>query len=397
MALSAKPFLNKILICVFTLSIISSLTTSCGKVNEIPTSIPEPIENTTIPSLGSIQQWYLSNDGTNENFISANSWWTDERNAETDVDIDFFEGMELYTENRTTIVAVIDTDINTDLFFETGNLWMNQAEIPDDGLDNDRNGYIDDIYGWNFCTNSRELCSEDTSMTHGNNIVGVLAGCNNFPEYTAMFGDTKNQVMGLKAVSDNNEGQIQQLIEAIRYAENNGANICCLALSTCVDNSNLYELIKESEMLFIVAAGNDGVELGTDVLGYPAMYQLENVITVADIRCDGQISKTSNYSDQYVDVFAPGTDIICVSSHNGYEFVSGTSISTSIVSGICALVRSSWSKELSPGEIKQILIDSSKKEVKSETSIEKGGLASLYQCLTSEQTPFEPEKNRVKP
>lgn len=134
-------------------------------------------------------------------------------------------------------------------------------------------------------------------------------------------------------------------------------------------------------MLFIVAAGNDGVELGRDVLIYPAMYQLENVITVADIRCDGQISKTSNYSDQYVDVFAPGTDIICLSNFFSYEFISGTSISTSIVSGICALVRSSCSKELSPGEIKQILIDSSIKEARSEVPIGKGGFASLYQCL----------------
>lgn len=147
--------------------------------------------------------------------------------------------------------------------------------------------------------------------------------------------------------------------------------------NSSVDNPELYNLIEGSNMLFIVAAGNDGVELGKFVLCYPAMYQFENVITVADIRCDGEISKMSNYSNQYVDIFAPGTDIICISNLRGFEFVSGTSISTSIVSGVCALVRSSWSKELNPGEIKKILIDSSKKEVKAEVIEGEGGIASL--------------------
>lgn len=383
MGLPAKLCHKRIMIFAIALVVFCSMLASCRTEDEISAAIPVSIEHSSISHLGGIQQWYLDNDGSYEVFKAENSWWTDEKIAVKDIDIDYFEGMEIYTENRTTIVAVIDTDINTDLFFETNNLWMNESEIPEDGLDNDSNGYIDDVFGWDFCSQSNILYADDATTTHGNNIVGILIGSSFFPEYANMFEGTKNQVMGLKVVSEFEEGSTQKLLEAIRYAEDNGANICCLALSTCVDDSNLYNSIKDSDMLFVVAAGNDGVELGTGVLGYPAMYQLENVITVADIRCDGYISKTSNYSDQYVSVVAPGTDIICISSFVGYEFVSGTSTSTVIVSGICALVRSCSSNDLSPGEIKHILIDSSKKEDEAENVSGKGGIASLYQCLAS--------------
>lgn len=189
--------------------------------------------------------------------------------------------------------------------------------------------------------------------------------------------------MGLKAVDDNEDNQIQKITEAISYAENNGATICCLALSTEVDNVSLYNAIAESQMLFVVAAGSEGFELGTQILAFPAMYQLDNVITVADIRCDGMISIMSNYGDQYVDVFAPGTDILCISGSEGFEYVSGTSIATSLVAGICSIIRSGWDKELNPSEIRQILIESSKKEDEFENGKSKGGIVSLYNCLAS--------------
>jgi len=386
MSLSVKQNRIKKLIQMTTLIIICSFLTSCHKEDEISATVPSPIDNSKILCLGSIQQWYLNNDGSFSEFLSNNSWESDKRIVRNDIDIDYFEGMELHTEKRTTIVAVIDTDIDTDLFSETDNLWKNESEIPEDGLDNDSNGYTDDYFGWDFCSQSGILYADDATTTHGNNLVGILIGCALFPEYVNMFEGTKNQVMAIKAVSEFEEGSIQLLLEAIQYAEQNGADICCLALSTYSKSPELYDLINNSNMLFVVAAGNDGVELGNDVSVYPAMYQLDNIITVADVRCDGKISKTSNFSNQYVHIWAPGTDIICISGSEGYEFTSGTSISTSIVSGICALVRSGWSKELSPGEIKHILIESSKKEEdKSDTENGKGGIASLYQCLASDK------------
>lgn len=370
--------------------IASCMLTACKEVGAPPliASSSEQAKTTDstkdiIPCLEGIEQWYLGNDGCYAKFVSEYSWESDVRRTVRDIDINYFEGMEVYSENRATIVAVIDTDIDTDMFSDKGNLWTNQTEIPDDGLDNDENGYVDDFYGWDFCTNGKYTYAMDSTTTHGNNIVGILIGSVYHPEYVGILDSTKNQVMALKAVSENEIENIKPLIEAIRYAENNGADICCLALSTYADNSILYETIEKSSMLFIVAAGNDGVELGADVSVFPAMYDLANVITVADVRCDGQMSRMSNYSEQHVDVFAPGTDIICVSDLNGYEFVSGTSVSTSIVAGICVLVRSGWDTELSPGEIKQLLIESSRKDTRDELLSGKGGVVSLYHILTS--------------
>ncbi len=290
----SKTNLLKTLIKITTIIIICSFLTSCHKVDKISAMVLPPIDNTELLCLGSIQQWYLNNDGRFSEFLSFNSWESDERIVRSDIDIDYFEGMELYTENRTSIVAVIDTDIDTDLLSETENFWVNESEIPEDGFDNDSNGYIDDYLGWDFCSQSSILYADDATTTHGNNIVGILIGCSLFPEYVSMFEGTKNQVMAIKAVSEFEEGSIQLLLEAIQYAEQNGADICCLALSTYSKSPELYDLINNSNMLFVVAAGNDGVELGNDVSVYPAMYQLDNIITVADVRCDGKISKTSN-------------------------------------------------------------------------------------------------------
>lgn len=76
-------------------------------------------------------------------------------------------------------------------------------------------------------------------------------------------------------------------------------------------------------MLFVVAAGNDGVELGKDILTYPAMYNVDNMIVVGDERVDGKISCTSNYSELYVDILAPGTDILAINGKDNVEYCSG--------------------------------------------------------------------------
>lgn len=383
MAVPRKQSFKRILIHLIILMSSCNIVTACQSVDYKSSSLLASIESTTNSNPESIEQWYLSNSGSFSVFNAANSWKFDAKQALSGIDIDYFEGMDLYSETRTTIVAVIDTDINFDLFAETGNLWVNRAETPDDELDNDGNGFVDDVFGWNFCTQSNVLYAEDATTTHGNNIIGLMTGSSFFPEYVGILEGTGNIVMGLKAVRDHEESNTQALIDAICYAENNGANICCLALSTYLDNLFLYEIIKDSKMLFVVAAGNDGVELGEDIFVYPAMYQLENVITVADIRCDGQISRMSNFSERYVDVLAPGTDIACISNYEAFEYVSGTSVATAIVTGVCALIRSGCSEELSPGEIKQFLIDSSEMEVNQVIEISEGGLVSLFHCLKS--------------
>ena len=99
--------------------------------------------------------------------------------------------------------------------------------------------------------------------------------------------------------------------------------------------------MEKSNMLFIVSAGNDGVELGKDIYTYPAMFELSNVIVVGDLKSNGKPSNTSNYSAKYVDIFAPGTDILSLVGDDE-QYISGTSCATAIVSAVCGIVASKY-------------------------------------------------------
>lgn len=228
----------------------------------------------------------------------------------------------------------------------------------DEGIDNDGNGYIDDIWGWNFCSDNNVMYSEKNLSNHGNNIVGILVGSNYHKQCVGMLRDTGCEVMCLPAVEQYSD--IKNIVEAIEYAEKNNADICCLALKTYIDSVELRNVISKSDMLFVVAAGNDGAKLGSEIMVYPAMYEYNNVITVADIRCDGRKSYMSNYSDIYVDVALPGTDIVCISDKECCEYSSGTSLATSIMAGICALVRNNSQELLDAPELRKYICSNSK-------------------------------------
>lgn len=117
--------------------------------------------------------------------------------------------------------------------------------------------------------------------------------------------------MCLKALDGIDEtGDIDDIIKSIKYAEENGSSICCLGFSSNKYNEELKKVMSNSNMLFVVAAGNESEDLDKVCNTYPACYHLDNVITVGDIRCDGNISLTSNYGENTVDLFAPGTDIV---------------------------------------------------------------------------------------
>ena len=118
-------------------------------------------------------------------------------------------------------------------------------------------------------------------------------------------------------------------------------------------------------MLFIVSAGNDGIELDKENAIFPQSYDLDNVISVADMRCDGLLSKTSNFGVETIDIAAPGTD---VSGKHMNETVSGTSFASANVTGIAAAIFCMNPTELSPQSLKKILVNSVTKaniEVKS--------------------------------
>lgn len=339
--------------------------------------LPEnvPLKNYSMDELET-RQWYLDSKDAKFDHMSDASWQGDERSAVNTIDIDYYEAMKIYDDRRETLVAVIDESIDVSLFQGTELIWLNQYETDGDGIDNDLNGYVDDVNGWDFCKDSGIHSDNVSYGSHGNSIVGILAGSNYFENYIGLFKNTSCKVMCLNAVDS--KGELETVIDAIHYAENNGADICCLALSTYICNDELMSVLRNSNMLFVVAAGNDGVQLEKDILVYPAMYNFDNVITVADVRCDGKISYTSNYSNDYVDIGVPGTDILCIANYTNCEYVSGTSIATAIMTGICALTRSDNSDELDAVQLKDYICDNARKLEWLNKSIREGAFPNMY-------------------
>lgn len=314
-----------------------------------------------------IIQWAYNNDGTLDqklDFMDFNeeSWKNDKINSKKGIDINFNHSMNP-TPSRSVLVAVIDSDmdINNEIFEDI--IWTNNKEIPNDGKDNDHNGFIDDYCGWNFCESNNKIYNNQFHAgIHGTHILGTLGARDTKNNFFGILSNTKAKIMCLKALSGNSGGgKIKDVVEAIDYADKNGAKICCLSLTTSQYNTELFNAMKKSKMLFVVAAGNDGIKLNKKSKLYPVNFELDNMITVTAIRCDGKLSCNSNYGDKIVDLAAPGADIIGPYPEKSYSYLSGSSVAVPFVAGVAGQVYSNSKKELSSLELKKILIMSVKK------------------------------------
>lgn len=246
---------------------------------------------------------------------------------------------------RTVILAIIDSGIYASAS-ASSKLYVNENEIPDDGIDNDRNGYVDDYNGWDF-SNSCEIKEEAIWSMHATEIANIIAG--DSEDYAGL---TTN-VLLLNIKIDEEDIAPEVLVEAIEYAENLGASVVNCSFTMSEDNALVYETMKDSSMLFVCAAGNAHEEKCL----YPANYDLDNVISVGAIDNQGLISAYSNYGND-VDIAAPGENILVMDREGNTYFASGSSYATAFVSGIAAQLWSACSSKVSASEIKSLLLES---------------------------------------
>jgi subtilisin family serine protease/fibronectin type 3 domain-containing protein len=235
------------------------------------------------------------------------------------LDIGAMQAWDKTTGSPDVVVAVVDTGIDLNHRDLWQNAWINTAEFCGDQVDNDQNGYIDDCIGWDFARDDNTVNDPDENF-HGTHVAGTIAAAMN--NYGVVGVAPNVQIMAVKFMVPDPEdprfatGTIADAVDAITYAAAMGATIINNSWGTSEPNPALHDVIaNHPEVLFVAAAGNDGVNMDLEdpVYGwrnYPAAFDLPNVLSVAAIDNSGQLASFSNYGEETVDVAAPGVSIM---------------------------------------------------------------------------------------
>jgi len=254
---------------------------------------------------------YIVRKATIPNDPDFNMLWGLNNTGQTfgtvDADIDAPEAWDITTGSTNVIIAVIDTGVAYNHPDQNENIWVNTAEIAGNGIDDDGNGYIDDIYGWDFIDN--DGYPEDYEG-HGTHVSGTIAAKGN--DGIGMVGVMWSaKIMPIRFLGVSGAGDIGNAVEAITYAVNNGARIINASWGSGGYSLTLYYAIDDAgskDVLFVAAAGNEGKDSDSFPF-YPASFNLPNIISVAATDDDDNLAYFSNYGATSVDLAAPGVDI----------------------------------------------------------------------------------------
>lgn len=217
------------------------------------------------------------------------------------------------------------------------------------GVDDDGNGYVDDIYGWDFISRNENGPSDNSTS-----VAGILAA---EPGKGRMLGLAPAAQMIPVSFLGANGGTVGNAVLGIKYAISRGARIINMSWGGAPNVQALHDVIQDHpEVLFVAAAGNSGVDLDF-YPEFPAGFHFNNLITVTATTPSDMLASWSNVGAIAVHVGAPGSQIFSTGPRGGYLFMDGTSVSAPFVSGAAALL---WSAKLTatPAQIKQALIDS---------------------------------------
>lgn len=292
------------------------------------------------------------------------------------------------------IVAVIDTGVDYTHEDLLPNLWRNKKEIPNNNIDDDKNGYVDDEVGWDFASNDNkpydlaldplDILFKGGNAGHGTHCAGnVAARGNNGKGVAGVAPNVK--IMSLRFITEKGQGTTADAIKAIEYAVNNGAKVMSNSWGSegeeagSPENQALrdaVQLAQDKGVLFIAAAGNGHKGVGYDndtdkAPGYPASYDHDIIISVAALDSSDNLGSFSNWGAKTVDIGAPGVKVYSTMVDQGYSDIvidkygfkatwDGTSMATPHVAGAAALY---WSAH--PGkswqDVKAAILGSAKK------------------------------------
>ncbi|MFZ9001465.1 MAG: S8 family serine peptidase [Bacteriovoracaceae bacterium] len=271
--------------------------------------------------------WGLNNTGSND---------PNTRSGVAGADIKALKAWEIERGDRGVKIAVIDTGIDYNHKDLRDQMWVNEAELNgEEGVDDDGNGYVDDIHGYDFANNDGDPID---GHGHGTHCAGTIGASHND---VGVAGVMENVTfIALKFLTDQGSGSTEGAIKSIDYATKMGVDIMSNSWGGGAYSEALKEAIEraaEQGIIFTAAAGNSGTNNDASP-HYPSNYDVINVISVAASDSSDKLASFSCYGSKTVHIAAPGKNILSTVKNNGYAVYSGTSMATPHVSGALGLL-----------------------------------------------------------
>lgn len=294
---------------------------------------------------------------------------------------------DITTGSSSVVVAVVDTGIDYTHPDLADNIATNGGEIPNNGVDDDRNGYVDDYYGWDFNGSDNNPIDDHFHGTHCAGTIGAKG--NNGQGVVGVNWTVK--LLPIKVLSASGSGTLASVASGMAYAVLRGAKIMSMSLGTNSYSATLENAIinaKNSGVLVVAAAGNDGTDADSYPT-YPAASAQDNVISVAASDSTDTLAYFSNWGAVSVDLAAPGYSILSTTLSGSYGYASGTSMATPHVAGIVAMIKA-VNPSLSYSQIKSILLGTVDPVSSMSGKMVSGGRANVYKAVLKAQEGTSP-------
>jgi len=301
---------------------------------------------------------------------------------------------DVTTGSRNVVVAVVDSGIDLNHPDLKANLWTNPGEIPGNGIDDDHNGFVDDVHGWNFVANDGNV---QDGYGHGTHVAGIIGAVGN--NGVGVTGINWNvSIMPLKFQDDHGVGYTGDAIKAVQYAtmmrRDYGVNV--VVINASWGGGTGYSSLLETAIrdagsagiTFVAAAGNSGTNNDVSTR-YPSGYDLPNVIAVGACDSTGSLAGFSDYGATSVDLAAPGTSIYSTLPGGQYGWLAGTSQAAPQVSGTVALLAAA-KPGISVAEVRTAILGSVDHLPALVGKVATGGRLNAFAALASLGVPTTP-------
>jgi len=292
------------------------------------------------------------------------------------------------TGSASVLVGIVDTGIQTSHPDLTSNIAVNSGEIPSNNQDDDQNGRIDDVYGFNFVSNNGSVNDDNGHGTHVAGTIGAVGNNNR-----GVVGVNWNVgIIAAKALNSEGAGSLADIADAINYLRIRGVKVINLSLGGPVGSSALYTTLlaaANAGIMISIAAGNESTN-NDSVPSYPANYSFPSSLTVAATTITDGLASFSNYGLATVHLGAPGEDITSTYIGSGYAVGSGTSMASPHVAGAAALLKALYPAR-NGAEIRNCILNGTERvtgltnKVYSQGRLNVVNAASL--CASGNQTP----------